>query len=89
MSDTIYLPILLAARQTIKRLAAQEDVPPGLKSDLHQVRSVIEAHSNSGQLEKVDTPACGLRLQTGQNFGFRFVVTSAMGTAEYLIDRFD
>lgn len=63
--------------------------PEILKSDLHQVRSVIEAHSNSGQLEKVDTPACGLRLQTGQNFGFRFVVTSAMGTAEYLIDRFD
>lgn len=32
MSDTIYLPILLAARRTIKRLAAQEDVPPGLKT---------------------------------------------------------
>lgn len=72
-----------------ERLASLCLFPVILKSELHQVRSVIEAHSNSGQLEKVDTPACGLRLQTGQNFGFRFVVTSAMGTAEYLIDRFD
>jgi hypothetical protein len=50
---------------------------------------VIEAHSNSGQLEEAPTAACGIRLQVGQGFGFRFVVTTATGTAEYLIDRFD
>lgn len=53
------------------------------------MRSVIEAHSNSGKLEEVEFPACGIRLQVGQGFGYRFVVTTATGTAEYLIDRFD
>lgn len=63
--------------------------PEILKSELHSVRSVIEAHSNSGRLEEVEVPACGIRLQVGQGFGYRFVVTTATGTAEYLIDRFD
>lgn len=63
--------------------------PEILKSELHQVRSVIEAHSNSRQLEVVDNPACGIRIQKGQEFGFTIVVTTAAGTAEYLIDRFD
>ena len=60
-----------------------------LRHGNRQVRSVIEAHSNSGQLEESPTAACGIRLQANQGFGFRFVVTTATGTAEYLIDRFD
>ena len=47
MSDTIYLPILLAARRTIKRLAAQEDVPPGLKTELDVLLQSIKFAVNA------------------------------------------
>lgn len=47
MSDTIYLPILLTARRTIKRLAAQEDVPPGLKTELDVLQQSIKFAVNA------------------------------------------
>ena len=34
--------------------------PETLKSELHEVRSVIEAHSARGKLGEVETPACGV-----------------------------
>ena len=35
------------------------------------------------------TPACGIRLSKGHPFNQVLVVTTAIGTSEYLIDRWD
>jgi hypothetical protein len=68
--------------------------PSILKSDLRPFRSTIEAYSNSIKLEGFDdASACGILLQesilnTGIN-GRRVKVTTDVGEAEYIIDRWD
>lgn len=63
--------------------------PEILKSELHGVRSVIEAHSRTRPLSGAeDASACGL-LVSGHN-GARVRVTGEAGTRiEYKIDRWD
>lgn len=65
--------------------------PEILKSDLHSVRSVIEAHSRSGKLEgQAEASACGLLLQAGQNRWHCSVrVTTGSMVATYNLDRWE
>lgn len=63
--------------------------PEILKSELHGVRSVIEAHSGTRPLSGAETAsACGLMVNG--NSGAHVRVTASAGVrAEYLIDRWD
>lgn len=65
--------------------------PEILKSDLHRVRSVIEAHSRSGKLEgQAEASACGLLLQAGQNrWHCTLRVTTGSMVATYNLDRWE
>jgi hypothetical protein len=63
--------------------------PEILKSELHSVRSTIEAYSRSRQLEgKEEASANGLRVGDNKSTG-KIRVTTAIGTAIYTIDRWD
>lgn len=62
--------------------------PEDLKSEMHGVRSVIEAHSKSVDLEgRTEATACGLLMSSTFNRTFR--VTTPNGTGLYTIDRWD
>lgn len=65
--------------------------PVTLKSELHGMRSVIEAYSRGNELEGRDeASACGLLIgKEGTGTPPRLRVTSAGQTAEYKIDRWD
>lgn len=64
--------------------------PEILKSELHGVRSVIEAHSNSGKREGLaDGSACGLIAEHSGAWDVRLRVTTKDGRREYRIDRKD
>ena len=65
--------------------------PECLRSELHAVRSTIEAHSKSRAVEGVDeASACGIAIQKGGSATAHVRVTLANGTrAEYKIDRWD
>jgi len=65
--------------------------PEILKSELHEVRSTIEAYSHQHKLSGFEeASACGLRLQ-GNDMGWNhtFRVTTALGVAVYKLDRWD
>jgi hypothetical protein len=60
-----------------------------LKSELHGIRSVIERHQLTGQLQgQAEASACGVDLR-GWNQTFRVRLAGKQGTADYLIDRWD
>lgn len=62
--------------------------PEILRSELHGVRSVIEAHSKSRTIEgRTAATACGVMLQKGSS-PWRFVFR-VNGEQEYLLDRWD
>jgi hypothetical protein len=64
--------------------------PEILKSELHSVRSVIEAFSNRGEIEGMDeATACGLMLDKGQTTNHLFRVTINGQKVDYKIDRWD
>lgn len=64
--------------------------PEILRSELHAVRSVIEAHSNAGSLAgKEEASACGLLMQRKNIEPMRLRVTSMGSTLDYTIDRWD
>ncbi|WPC39381.1 hypothetical protein [Clostridium sp. JS66] len=64
--------------------------PSMLKSELHQVRSTIEAYSKTATIEGYnEASACGIRLQYGDNWNTTFRVTTNVGTATYKLDRWD
>lgn len=66
--------------------------PECLKSELHAVRSVIEAYSRRASIGGFDeASACGLMLQKSSRFGngHRVRVTTKGTTLEYTIDRWD
>jgi hypothetical protein len=62
--------------------------PEILKSELHGVRSVVEAFSQRGIIEKVEKPACGIRFDRNTP---RLVITveSEMGLNTYTLDRWE
>jgi hypothetical protein len=63
--------------------------PEILKSSLHEVRKTIEAFSHRGTLSgQNEASACGVLCgQVGLNYGVR--VTTDLGRADYLVDRWD
>ncbi|MFD3447143.1 hypothetical protein ACFDTO_21330 [Microbacteriaceae bacterium 4G12] len=64
--------------------------PEMLKSELHQIRSTIEAYSESATIENYDeASACGIKLEYGQNWDAMFRVTTNTGTVIYKLDRWD
>lgn len=64
--------------------------PEILISDLHEVRSTIEAHSQTGRLADPDGMAAGLLLHaTDQDVNITLLVTSAGIVNTYHIDRWD
>lgn len=68
--------------------------PEVLKSELHEIRSTIEAYSRSATLGGYDeASACGIRLQkenSGLNhWSAKFKVTSETGQTIYRLDRWD
>jgi hypothetical protein len=65
--------------------------PECLRSELHAVRSTIEAHSKSRAIEaREEASACGLALQQGGSATAHVRVTLANGTRiAYKIDRWD
>lgn len=66
--------------------------PEILKSELREVRSVIEAHSKTGKLEgQTEASACGLILQSSNRETWRCSVRVTTGsvTAVYNLDRWE
>lgn len=65
--------------------------PECLRSELHSIRSVIEAHSRSGRLHGAESgTASGLDLRKGNKaFGYRLRVTAGGKFTDYTIDRWD
>lgn len=67
--------------------------PECMKSELHGVRSVIEAHSQSAPPDEVEGPvAAGFRLQKGQSYSnarFRVHLRGMSGWRIHRIDRWD
>lgn len=64
--------------------------PETLKSDLHGVRSTIEAFSRAGVMEgREDASAAGLLVGKQGLVGASIQVATALGTAHYQIDRWD
>ncbi|MDD6034048.1 MAG: hypothetical protein PUC47_11320 [Oscillospiraceae bacterium] len=64
--------------------------PEMLRSELHEVRSTIEAWSNTHSLSGYDeATACGFRLEAGNEYSARFRVTTDLGVTEYILDRWD
>ena len=60
--------------------------PETLRSELREVRSVIEAHSNK---TKVPPGGNANGIAFGGSNPIRLRVTTVGGTAEYIVDRFD
>lgn len=64
--------------------------PEDLKSELHPVRSTIEAYSKSGKLEAVSQPVCGLYCSaTNKAWDLKVKVTTKDSEQIYIIDRWD
>lgn len=64
--------------------------PETLKTELHPIRSTIEAFSRAGKLEGAEeASACGIALMKGHNWNARFRVRTASATVEYKLDRWD
>ncbi len=64
--------------------------PEILKSELHGIRSVVEAYSRREQLQGAEqASAAGVMLQKGSSWDARLRVTSAGQTLEYKLDRWD
>lgn len=61
-----------------------------LKAEFHQIRSVVEAYSNRGELhDMANGTACGILLDKGSNWNHIFRVTTAGQTVDYKLDRWD
>lgn len=82
--------ILEGARDSRYKTCGNALFPETLKSELHEIRSTIEAYSKSAVIDGYDvSSACGIDLQYGQNWSTKFRVTTNTGTAIYNIDRWD
>ncbi len=65
--------------------------PEVLKSELHEVRSTIEAYSRTAVIEGYDeASACGIRCQASSKWwDYTFRVTTDLGVTTYTLDRWD
>jgi hypothetical protein len=84
--------VLMGARDIHAQRAGLALFPEILKSELREVRSVIEAHSQQGTIEDTEAAsACGLLISSGQKSG-RVVRVTRMGQSlaeTYRIDRWE
>lgn len=82
--------ILEGCRDTNYRSAGCGLFPEILKSELHEVRSTIEAYSRQNVISGYEeATACGIRIQANTKCRAAFRVTTDFGVTEYIIDRFD
>ncbi len=83
--------ILEGCRDTNKTKSGLGLFPETLKTELHSIRATIEAYSRSKEPEGRDeASACGLRIGQGVSQGSNNIrVTTSLGTANYLVDRWD
>ncbi len=65
--------------------------PESLRSEYHSIRRTMEAYANKATIQGRDqASACGISLQEGVAWGFRFRVTPRNGlVATYRLDRWD
>lgn len=63
--------------------------PDDLRSELHEVRGVIESFSNSNQLSGLDESVCGMffHLEAPMQVGLKFAVYQGNYKKTYLVDR--
>jgi hypothetical protein len=75
------------ARET--RQAGLAIFPETLKGEFHGIRSVVEAHSNSRQLDGIDQPHVAGLYFSGKGSEVRLRVTARGMITEYTLDRWD
>lgn len=64
--------------------------PEILKSEFHGIRATIEAYSRNDTLSGRDeASACGIMLQKGGTYNYKFRVITGNAVMEYTIDRWD
>lgn len=64
--------------------------PESIRSELHSVRSVIEAYSNDAKISEMETSdANGILLQKDIEWNFVFQVKSKIGLSKYQLDRWN
>lgn len=82
--------ILEGAKDSAKGGSGNALFPEILKSELHEVRSTIEAYSKNERLHGYEeASACGIALGTNGDYDIKLRVTSKSGVANYKIDRWD
>lgn len=81
---------VLAGCRDVTSMGGLALFPECLRSELHGVRAVIEAHSRTGRLEEPEGPlANGIRVTKGATGSWQFRVWSRGQRAVYRIDRWD
>jgi hypothetical protein len=78
---------ILANAHETKTSAGNALFPETLRSDLHAIRSTIEAYSRLAKLSGEEESACGITI--GDSVRLNVRVTSPGQVAEYTIDRID
>ena len=85
-------PALVEAYRSLTCSCFMGLFPEILKSELHGVRSVIEAYSKSAKLAgRESASACGIMMASGAplNRGAAIRVTSGSVVSQFQIDRWD
>jgi hypothetical protein len=82
--------ILDGAKDDRKYNSGNALFPETLKAELREIRSTIEAYSQSAEIFGYEeASACGIRLQYGSDWNATVRVTTDMGVATYNLDRWD
>jgi hypothetical protein len=82
--------ILDSAKDTQYKNCGNGLFPEILKSELHEIRSTIEAYSKNAILDGYEeASACGIRLQNNVNWNALLRVTMDTGIFVYKLDRWD
>lgn len=64
--------------------------PETLRSEYHEIRSVMEAYASQAAIAGRDeATACGIALQHKQTVDYHFQVYTRVGMREYVIDRWE
>lgn len=92
-SEAVFF-ILNGCKDTGYRMCGSALFPEVLKSELHEIRSTIEAYSHNSVLGGYeDASACGIRLQKDNSslsvWKAKFKVTTETGQTIYRLDRWD
>lgn len=83
--------LLKDAKDTVSEIGLSL-FPETLRSDLFQIRSVLEAHSNKTPLESIDDPVAGVVYNydlSRSGYALSLRVTTTNGRITYLLDRWE